>query len=192
MTRHTAHPVQSLRLSPTNEPWTQLISMWHKGALDPNPPYQRDLVWTLDQKISLIYSILDGTPIPAIITNRRGRSVADTRYVIDGKQRLNAVREFLEDKFLVPASWFKPEDVVSGELLTPLGAKEYGDTGLYVAYSGLSDSAQFSLEMAAVPVAEGRFATVKEEAEVYRRVNGLGTPQTADDMARAERVARGE
>jgi hypothetical protein len=33
---------------------------------------------------------------------------------------------------------------------------------------------------------------VEEEARVYLLVNGQGTPQTADDMANAARVAEGK
>ncbi len=192
MTRHTTAPVQSLRLRTTNEPLSQLVSQWRRGSMDPNPPYQRRPVWTLGQQIALIRSLLDGTPIPAIITNRRTDTMAGTRYVIDGKQRITAMRAFMDDAFMVPATWFAPKDVLASKELTGAAAYMYGDSGLYVSHSYLSDYVQAILEEAPVPVAEGRFRTVQEEAAVYLRVNGGGVDQTPEDMARAARVAEGE
>lgn len=192
MTRHTKMPVESLRLTNTNEPLSQLVSQWARGSLDPNPPYQRGPVWSLDQKIALILSLLNGTPIPAIITNRRRGTMAGTRYVIDGKQRITTFRAFTHNQFLVPASWFDRGDVPGARPLSDAQAAQYGDTGLYARYSDLSDYIHACLEDAPVPVAEGRFRTVQEEAAVYLRVNGGGVQQSDADMARASRVASGE
>lgn len=191
MTRHTARPIQALQLSMTNEPFSQLVHQWQGGRLDPNPPYQRGQVWTRAQKIALIESVMTGTPIPAIIVNRRTR--AGTRYVIDGLQRITAYREWLEGNLLVPASWFAPGDVLVPFDLDANHAlgNMYGDTGLYVAYTGLTEYAQSLFDNASVSVAEGRFATERGEARVYLRVNGYGTAQTAVDLDRARRVAEG-
>lgn len=193
MTRHTPKPIESLNLAMTNEPFSQLVSQWLRGSLDPNPPYQRGPVWTRAQQIALIESLIGGTPVPAIITNRRASSMARTRYVIDGLQRLTAFREFLQNKFLVPVSWFgekhasHPVDLSANPAL----AREYEDDGLYVAHGNLSEYMQAIIDNIAVPVAEGRFRTVEEEAAVYCRVNGFGTPQTKEDLERALRIAAG-
>lgn len=195
MTRHTDKPIESLGLSMTNEPFSQLVNQWKRGSLDPNPPYQRGPVWTLDQKIALIESALSGTPIPAIITNRRGTSMARTRYVIDGLQRITAFRDFLDDEFMVPASWFRSQDVLRPfdlGALDPGIRKLYEDDGVYVFHSGLSAYAQTIIDNIGVSVAEGRFRTVEEEAAVYGRVNGYGTPQSPEDLERAARIARGQ
>lgn len=42
-----------------------------------------------------------------------------------------------------------------------------------------------------MPVAVGKLNSVKEEAAVYLRVNGSGTPQSDEDMSRAARIAAG-
>ena len=71
------------------------------------PDYQRGLVWTLKQKQNLIMSILNGNPIGDFIFKkefligsngkRDGLAVAWT--VIDGQQRMNAIKEFMGNKF---------------------------------------------------------------------------------------------
>lgn len=194
MTRHTPKPIESLGLAMTNEPFSQLVSQWKRGTIDPNPPYQRGQVWDLSQQIALVESALTGTPIPAIVTNRRGSGMARTRYVIDGLQRLTAFRAFLDDEFMVPASWFHPRDVLRPfdlGALDPGIRKLYEDDGVYVFHDGLSEYAQIIIDNITVPVAEGRFRTVEEEAAVYGRVNGYGTPQSLEDLERAARIAKG-
>jgi hypothetical protein len=191
MTRQSSRPLQNLRLSPTNEPFMQLVDQWRRGYLDPNPPYQRPDVWTLDQRIALINSLLTGTPLPAIVTNRRG-GMGSVRYVIDGKQRITTMRMWFDGDFAVPASWFDPEYIEESFTIKPdsVQAVKYGDTGEYVRFTGLTATGQRVFEVqSSVQVAEGRLPSERAEARVYLRVNGFGTRQTDADMANAERVA---
>lgn len=69
-------------------------------------PLQRDHVWDIHQKRSLIISILKGLEIPNFlvviykddITN--GGGIRDTYFkIIDGKQRITTIKEFIEGKF---------------------------------------------------------------------------------------------
>jgi hypothetical protein len=63
---------------------------------DHNPPYQRPGgQWGLKQKQKFIDSLLNNFPVPPIYLHRNGRSCA----VIDGKQRLETIREFIDGKF---------------------------------------------------------------------------------------------
>lgn len=63
---------------------------------------QRGLVWTLGQKRELIWSILLNRPIPNIslyiYNDDEGN---DIRQVIDGKQRLSTMIDFVNDKFTI-------------------------------------------------------------------------------------------
>lgn len=67
-----------------------------KGYLDLNPDYQRYLVWTEEQKEDLLTSIfqLKNTGILTII-----RDCKMDYEVLDGKQRLSTLFDFMEDKF---------------------------------------------------------------------------------------------
>ena len=68
----------------------------NKRTINVRPEYQRRLRWSRAQKSALIESMLLNIPIPPIYLYEN----AAARYeVMDGQQRLNAIMEFLEDKF---------------------------------------------------------------------------------------------
>lgn len=189
MTRQTTAPLQRVPMSSSKESIVQLLRQWRDGSLDVNPPYQRGDVWTLDQRVNLIRSLLRGTAIPAIITNQRPDGDV-LRAVVDGKQRLTTLRMWFDGELAVPASWFPAEMVVTAIDLEAEGlADEYGDTGPYVFFTGLTGIGQGATTRIAVPVVEAQAPTVADEAEIYLLVNGMGTAQTAEDMSRAARIA---
>jgi hypothetical protein len=148
-----------------------------QGDISYDLPYQRGDAWTEGQRIMLIYSILAGTPIPALIVNDRPENMW---FGPDGKQRLTTVRMFMNGALAVPASWFPADRVTATE--------QTGD-GPYVRYPGLTRTAQRFFENKPAPVAEAHVKTVADEAGIYLRVNGSGTPQTAEDIARAAAIA---
>lgn len=65
---------------------------------------QRDLVWTLQQKRELIWSLLIDRHIPHLaLINCYSKTNAneDVYLVIDGKQRLTTMFDFVDDKFTI-------------------------------------------------------------------------------------------
>ena len=82
-----------------------------------DPPYQRGSVWTVEQRRNLIRSILIGLPIGAIAVNDRGWQGADqpSFAVIDGRQRIEALRAFRDGEFGIPAHWLEPAFVVAAD-----------------------------------------------------------------------------
>ena len=65
---------------------------------------QRDFVWTLEQKRELIWSVLIGRHIPhcAIINSINKENENKDKYlVIDGKQRLSSIFDFMDNKFTI-------------------------------------------------------------------------------------------
>lgn len=65
------------------------------GDLDLQPQYQRRLRWSSERKSRLIESFLMNVPVPPIFLSEE----ADGTYaVIDGKQRITAITEFLSDE----------------------------------------------------------------------------------------------
>lgn len=76
-------------------------------GIDMSPDYQRGNVWTLEQKIALIETILDRGGIGAFSLNRRNFVSNEKNYeIIDGKQRLTALWEFYQDKFPVRGHFY--------------------------------------------------------------------------------------
>ncbi len=66
-----------------------------------NKNLQRDLVWTLFQKREIIWSILLERHIPNICAIN---TYNETLQIIDGKQRLSAMLDYINDKFTLEIS----------------------------------------------------------------------------------------
>lgn len=65
---------------------------------------QRDYVWTIEQKRELIWSIFIGRHIPhcAVINSiNKENENKDLYLIIDGKQRLSTIFDFIDNKFTV-------------------------------------------------------------------------------------------
>jgi hypothetical protein len=70
------------------------------AGVDFDPPYQRGLAWTLKQKQDLIETIFDRGAIGTLAFNRRPYTHNGKGFeVVDGKQRLHTLWEFIQDKF---------------------------------------------------------------------------------------------
>ena len=75
-----------------------------KLILDPN--YQRNAIWKLDKKIAFVESLYMGILIPPIyVVEIPGESVLDgaSYEVVDGKQRLTTILDFIGNKFYLGA-----------------------------------------------------------------------------------------
>jgi hypothetical protein len=80
---------------------------YREGNLLVNRKYQRKLVWSIDEKKSLIDSILRGYPIPLILLAERPDVYGAGKYeIVDGIQRLNAIFGFIEQAFDIDGSYF--------------------------------------------------------------------------------------
>lgn len=161
-------PLERLRLSQTNRPIDTLLYWKKEQQLNLSPPYQRGDVWGYRRRQNLIRSILLGVPIPSIIINDRfaanwkdDESIA----VIDGKQRITTVLDFLNDNLEVPAEWF--------------GAS--GPAGL-VVFSDLTLARQRYIRQFPLPFTEGQLGSLEAEEEVFDLVNFGGLPQGETDV----------
>ncbi len=82
----------------------QLVSAWNDGALKINQEYQRGASWSPAQMQGLIDSIFRDYPIPPIFLHEiktlglGGREVV-RHEIVDGQQRIRALREFVAGKF---------------------------------------------------------------------------------------------
>ncbi|MCY8009856.1 DUF262 domain-containing protein [Bacillus haynesii] len=82
------------------------------------PPYQRDFnVWEDKQKSFLIDTIMKNFPVPPIFLEQKiNTSSGKTNYdVIDGKQRLTAIIDFIENKVRLPKDF--GDDQYGSEIL---------------------------------------------------------------------------
>lgn len=82
------------------------LDLHDQGRLDLNPPYQRRSVWNLEYKRYFVDTVIHQYPAPPIflevdVDPDEGKT---TYSVIDGKQRLTALLEFVADAFTTPES----------------------------------------------------------------------------------------
>lgn len=85
-----------------------LIKFIAENQLDLNPIYQRDYVWTTEQKQSFITSLVQGktTIKPTYLYNNV--PVNEPMYeVLDGKQRINAVLSYMKNEFSVNGLYYR-------------------------------------------------------------------------------------
>ena len=87
----------------TTQDISWFLDLHDKGQLDLDPPYQRRSVWSPRDQRFFIDTILNNYPAPPIFLHKTlddgGRA---TYHVVDGKQRLQTIIRFTEDKVRIP------------------------------------------------------------------------------------------
>lgn len=145
-----------------------------------DPPYQRGSVWTHEQRVNLVRSLIMGLPIGSIWTSDRGG--ANGYAIVDGRQRVETLRAWFDDDLAVPAGWFEPRDLPDDLAADP------GDA--LVTYAGLSDTGRRRCTTGwHVGELQVSRLTEQQEAELYLLINFGGVPQADDDRARAATIA---
>jgi len=165
-------PVKTSQFNFPSEHYTQ-----HPEDFDLNPPYQRGSVWTEDQRRALIRSMKLGLPIGAVTVNFRGHDVALSYAVIDGKQRIETIQAFQRDDFSVPRDWFSDDALV-----------DVSHDNDHVFLSELSKRERMRFRDFPVLELRAEVSSVQAEAEIFTLLNGGGTAQTDESMARAADV----
>jgi hypothetical protein len=109
-----------------NADWTiETINLQiQKGNIDLQPGFQRRVAWDDERKSRLIESIIVGLPVPNIVLaenkDYRGKFI-----VIDGKQRLVAVREYMEGEYRLKGLDMRPDLNAKGFTELPQEDREY-------------------------------------------------------------------
>ena len=81
----------------------ELVELRKHDMVKPNPEYQRGVVWTTDQQMKLIDSVMRGYQLPIIYLHDIKREIAGRTQefydIIDGQQRIAALHLFVEGAF---------------------------------------------------------------------------------------------
>ena len=94
-----------------------LYERYVENKIEMNPQYQRSLIWTLEQKQEYITALLKSrTEIKPVFVLEYENGNDGIYEVVDGKQRLNAIFEFIEDKFSVPFDKSQEKEMKFSEL----------------------------------------------------------------------------
>lgn len=150
------------------------VRYWFEaGELDMDQPYQRGHVWDEHQRLELVRSLFQGVPLGAVYLNRRGRADRVGYRVVDGKQRLTAINDYLTGALRFPAAWVDPADIAG----TP------GPDGT-ISHDDLAVGFRRALEMEnAFAVHETELHDEAAERDLFNRINFTGTPMSDQDRA---------
>ena len=100
-------------------PFSWLHDLWKREQLDLDPPYQRRSVWTERFKTDFVTTVLLNYPCPAIFLYEEIRPDGSFLYkVVDGKQRLTTLFDFVTDK--IPINEQHPKEILRGKLFSSL------------------------------------------------------------------------
>lgn len=138
------------------------------GGIDLDPDYQRAHVWSREQQVAYVEYTLMGGEVGQLITwnnpTWNGSWRAPTE-LIDGKQRLEAVRAFMRDE------------------VTAFGHRvsEYSDADLMLG--GIRPAFRFQVCC---------LKTREEILQLYLNINAGGTPHTEEEIARARALLEKE
>lgn len=103
--------VESIKVETRPVKW--IVDGFHKGQIFIDNSFQRRYVWTTKDKVSLIETILLGFPIPEVYLweNETDPESGETPYsVVDGQQRLGAVRDFVNNEFMLSRTGLEGKD----------------------------------------------------------------------------------
>lgn len=146
-----------------------------RAGLDLDPDFQRGHVWTPSQRVAWVEHVLTRgdvgkTLLVAHVGTRSHESDRNGQIqgycLVDGKQRLTTVRAFLRGDFGVFADPEHPE----GYLWSELGPDLKRDF-----------TVRFHWRVVVVP-------TRAEILRLYLKINAQGTPHTAAEIARVQRL----
>lgn len=136
-------PIEGFTASVSGTDWTveTLVNQMRKGRIDLDPTFQRRNAWLDNRKSKLIESIILGFPIPQIVlaekAGRRGQY-----FVLDGKQRLLALRQYFANPDEERDEKFDPLALTGLEVLTELNRSTVEDleTNRPDSYSALENA----------------------------------------------------
>lgn len=146
----------------------QLKIMIANGKIDFNHIIQRSYVWERKRKSALIESMILGYPIPPVYAKRyddgTGKKYGNIYSIMDGKQRLSTVAQFLNDEFaltdLPPVTYMDEE--FGGEREADVSGKKFSE---------LPEVLQDNLNSVMFSVIYFDNLTKEEERELFKRLN---------------------
>ena len=149
------------------------LNQRYAGKINYKPYFQRNYVWDEEKATYFIESILLGTEIPPLVLFQ----TKDKNEVIDGRQRYETIKRFLEDKLVLKDKGLHSLKALSGKKysqLDPETRELFEDTRIRIL--------QFNV------VDEPKLEEEKEEKikkEIFRRYNSGITPLQKYDIDRA-------
>jgi len=144
-----------------------LIDSMDRQDIVINKDYQRGVVWPPSAKSYLIDTIIEGYPLPTIYlyTARSKATNRPIKEVVDGQQRLTAIRDFVKGKYALNSA-----------------SQKY--KGLY--FEDLDDEVQREIESYSIDASVILSADRSELLEMFRRINAYTASLNAAEKRHAK------
>lgn len=149
--------------------WALLSFKEEEKDINPNPPYQRGLVWKDDKKELLMDSILRQIDLPKIYL-RKNLTKKWKYEIIDGQQRMKTLWDFLNDKFALSE---EAEDLLIDNKFFNISGKKYSELDSQVRTDRIH---KYNLSIIIIEHAEE-----DEIADLFFRLNN-GVPLTPAEV----------
>ena len=142
----------------------ELKRQYDRDRIELSPSYQRASVWNKKQKSELIESILMGIPLPIMYFFQDNQGI---KQVVDGKQRLTTLFDFLDNQFTLSELTVMPG----------LKGKKFDD--LDGLYQGKIEDYKLSINVIKPPTPD------RIKFDIFDRVNRGGTRLNNQEMRNA-------
>ena len=146
----------------------QISSMVKNGKINFEHISQRSLVWERARKSNLIESLILSYPVPQVYARRivgeEDKKGDKIYFILDGKQRLSTIKEFLNDEFaltkLLPVTYF--DDELDEEVSLDISNKKFSE---------LPDGLKDLLNTVTFNIVYFDNLTKEEERTLFRKLN---------------------
>lgn len=149
------------------------LNQRYSGKINYKPYFQRNYVWDEEKATYFIESILLGTEIPPLVLFQ----TKDKNEVIDGRQRYETIKRFLEDKLVLKGKGLHSLKVLEGKKYSQLDESTrelFEDTRIRILQFNVVDEPKLDEEK-----------EEKIKKEIFRRYNSGITPLQKYDIDRA-------
>lgn len=102
--------INDLKYTVRSREIVDLVAAMRNASITLSPYFQRNLVWREAHKKDFIDTILKGYPFPQIFLARGPidlETMSASQAVVDGQQRLNAIRDFVQGKLEIEGKKFR-------------------------------------------------------------------------------------
>lgn len=153
----------------------QLVNHFQQGQLNLEPGFQRNSVWSLNDRGALIESIFMNYPIPSIFLYKRQENGGLIYDVIDGKQRLESIFMFMG------LGRFRRDKFESRIKLSPVDPDaDWYDWGKVRRKGGEYDFAAYRIQTVEI---SGELSDI---IDVFVRINSTGKKLTSAEKRHAK------
>lgn len=158
-----------------------LLEMYESDTFIVNRDYQRKLVWSLEEKVKLIDTILNGYTVPMFMFGMSFDSGKEQLEIIDGLQRLDAIFSFIFNEYYIVQDGQKMYFDLDSHYVT-LGLKENGRIMQKYPIMPKQLCTKFKAYKLAFSVTKAPKDVIEE---TFRRVNSSGRRLSSQDLRQA-------